>query len=112
MEMRKVSRTGSSLSLNLTKFLKQIGAKRGDKVYVKINNDKIIISKNKLNDNGKPEIISERVWREFEATLLKKYGKKFIMNEKNVAKKLEEAIKYWIERETKPMLIIRPDKLW
>ena len=100
MESRKVTRSGSSLSLNLTKYFKQIGIKKGDKVYIKVNNDTIMISKRNLNMNGKPEIISDKVWREFLATLLKLYGKKFIMNENNIGKKLEEAIKTWIKKKT------------
>jgi len=99
-DVRKVTRCGSSLSINLTKALRKMGIKRGDKVYVKINEDTIIISKKKVNGNGKPENIDERVWREFLATLVKLYGKKFIMDEKNVGKKLEEAIKVWIKKKT------------
>jgi len=100
MDTRKVTRSGSSLSVNLTKALKQIGVKKGDQVYVKVNKDCIIISKNKVNGNGKPEIVDERVWREFLATLVKLYGKKFIMDEKSVGKKLEEAIRTWIKKKT------------
>ncbi len=100
VDVRKVTRCGSSLSINLTKALRKMGIKRGDKVYIKINKDTIIISKKKVNGNGKPEIIDDRVWRDFLATLVKLYGRKCIMDEKKIGEKLEEAIKTWIKKKT------------
>jgi len=110
---RRVSYSGNSLSLNLGIPLKKLGIKRGDSVWIMCNRSVISIAKDKsvLNSFSKPHNLSEEVWRDFLSALLKLYGRKFVMDDEKVAKKLEEALKMWIKKKTsvweKPIIVLK-----
>jgi len=89
-----------SLVVSLTKFLKRIGIKRGDELYVIVGRNKIILSKDLFvgNEKLKPRLISNELWEDFEKSLIILYGKDGL-KEEVVKDKLEEAIKSWIKKK-------------
>mgnify|MGYP000468677336 CR=1 FL=1 len=89
-----------ALVVSLTKFFKKIGISKGDKLFVRIDKDKIILSKNIINPI-KPEIISDEVWNSFEGTLVKIYGRDILNDSKHIKKFFEDAIRNWIKKEDK-----------
>jgi len=91
-----LGRTGSIVRLSsfgwavyLTKELKSLGLKPGQKVWIFRDNGKIVITADKLTV-FRPYGISDETWRAFQSYIIQKYGERHF--EEHVAAELEKMI--------------------
>lgn len=98
IEKRKVGRTGGSLSLNLTKFLKIIGVKKKDYVWIFTDGKKIIISKNEPNSLKTIEI-SDGVWKKFLSVVIEEYGEEVLRSREKIKRELEKVILNYVKKK-------------